>query len=296
MLCTERTAAPPSTTWADLHWHTVEGHGGRRQERLDRAATHPAWRTGKNRQKLLVRATSNQLLALRRITQANQGTHTAGMDGRVSATPEARGQLLQEGLRRKGDKPRPVRRGSIPKDNGTHRPVGIPPGKDRVRPAIVTAAREPAWEARCEANADGFRPGRCTLEAVEAIHTTTHRHNGRPGGLAAAMSGGLANLDHAPLWAKLPACTTTLRQGLQAGVIAVGCGSPPDPGTPPGGVIAPLVAHVALEGMARLFDAAYAAGRPKAPARRTGHNTGRAVMRSADDGVTTAPTREVVAT
>jgi len=226
-----------------------------------------------------VRATSNKLLALRRSTPENQGKHTAGMAGMVSATPEARGRLLQEGLSLQGYKPRPVRRVYIPNANGTQSPLGIPTGKDRVMQALVKAALEPAWEARFEANSYGFRPGRCTLDAVEAIHTTTNRQNCRQWGLDAASSGGFDNIDHEPLVAKRPAVTTTLRQWLQAGVGEVGFGSPTDTGTPQGGVSAPLLAHVALDGMERLFDAAYADGRPNAPGRRQGHNQGGAGMR-----------------
>ena len=192
--CIERTTEQPSPTWADSTWHAVEGNVRRRQERLDRATTNKAWKTGKNRQTLPVRATASQLLAIRRLTQANQGQHPAGIDGVVYDTPEARWQLLQEGLRLKGYTPRPVRRVSIPQDNGTHRPLGIPTGKDRVMQAIVQAALEPEWEARFAANAYGLRPGRGTMDALTAIHTTMHRQDWSPWVLDADISG---CLDHA---------------------------------------------------------------------------------------------------
>ena len=48
--------------------------------------------------------------------------------------------------------------------------------------------------------------------------------------------------------------------------------------------------------MERLFDAEYADGRPKQPAKRKGINKGVAVIRYADDFVITAPTREVLET
>ena len=98
----ERTEEQPYTTWANIHWHAVEGNVRRLQERLYRATTNKAWRRVKHLQKLLVRATSNQLLAIRRITQENQGKHTAGIDRVVCDTPEARWKLFQEGLRLKG--------------------------------------------------------------------------------------------------------------------------------------------------------------------------------------------------
>jgi RNA-directed DNA polymerase len=107
---TERTKEHPSTTWADINWHTVESHVRRLQERIYRATTNQAGERVKNLQKLLVRATSNKLLAIRRITQENQGKHTAGMDGVVYDTPAARWQLFQEDRRLKGYKPQPVRR------------------------------------------------------------------------------------------------------------------------------------------------------------------------------------------
>ena len=160
MIFTERTEGHTST-WADIRWRNVTTHVRRLQERIYRATMNKEWRKVKNLQKLLVRATSNKLLAIRRITQENQGKHTAGIDGLVCDTPEARWTLFQEGLSLKGYKPKPVRSVYIPKDNGKQRPLGIPTVKDRVMQAIVKAALEPEWEARFEANSYGFRPGRC---------------------------------------------------------------------------------------------------------------------------------------
>ena len=35
--------------------------------------------------------------------------------------------------------------------------------------AVVKLALEPEWETRFEANSYGFRPGRCTMDAIEAV-------------------------------------------------------------------------------------------------------------------------------
>jgi RNA-directed DNA polymerase len=174
--------------------------------------------------------------------------------------------------------------------------VGIPTVKDRVMQAIVKAVLEPEWEARFEANSYGFRPGRCPMDAIEALHTTMNRKDCSPWVLDADISGCFDNIDHEPLLAKLPVFTTTLRQWLKAGVVEVGFFSPTATGTPQGGVIAPLLANVALDGMERLFEAEWPDGRPKAPAFRKGLNKGVSVIRYADDFVTTAPTREVLET
>jgi RNA-directed DNA polymerase len=47
--------------------------------------------------------------------------------------------------------------------------VSVPTVKDRVMQAVVKLALEPEWETRFEANSYGFRPGRCTMDAIEAV-------------------------------------------------------------------------------------------------------------------------------
>jgi RNA-directed DNA polymerase len=98
----EPTKGQTPPTWADIDWHAVETNVGRLQERIYRAAQDGDWMRVKGLQKLLARATSTKLLAIRRVTQENQGRNTAGVDGVVCDTPEARLELLREGLRLKG--------------------------------------------------------------------------------------------------------------------------------------------------------------------------------------------------
>jgi RNA-directed DNA polymerase len=156
-------------------------------------------------------------------------------------TPEARWKWWQEGLSLTGYKPNPVSRVELPPDNGQQRPLGRPTGKDRVMQASVTAALAPEWEARFAAHSSGFRPGRGTMDAMEAMQTTTNRHDGSPWILDADISGCFDHRDHGPLLAKLPVFTTTLRQWLKAGGVEVGFFSPTDTGTPQGGVLSPAI-------------------------------------------------------
>jgi RNA-directed DNA polymerase len=292
----EQTEGQTQPSWADIDWHAVETNVRRLQERIYRASMEGRWDKVKNLQKLLVRATSNKLLAIRRITQENQGKNTAGVDGVICVTPEARLELFREGLRLKGYRPLPVRRVYIPKGVGEVRPLGIPTVKDRVMQAVVKAALEPEWEARFEANSYGFRPGRRTMDAIEALWTTLNQKGSSRWILDADISGCFDNIDHGPLLAKLPVFTTAIRRWLKAGVVELGQTSPTDTGTPQGGVISPLLANVALDGMERLFGCEWPSGRLRAPAHRRGLDKGINLVRYADDFVVTAPTREVLET
>ncbi|MBR8840680.1 MAG: reverse transcriptase N-terminal domain-containing protein [Stigonema ocellatum SAG 48.90 = DSM 106950] len=105
-----------------------------------------------------MRSWSAKMLAVRRVTQDNQGLNTAGVDGVKSLTPNQRLELVSE--LRLNSKVKPTRRVWIPKP-GTEekRPLGIPTIFDRVRQALVKLALEPEWEARFEPNSYGFRPG-----------------------------------------------------------------------------------------------------------------------------------------
>jgi hypothetical protein len=65
----------------------------------------------------------------------------------------------------------------------------VPTVKDRVMQALVKSALEPEWETRFEANSYGFRPGRCTMDAIEAIFSAAVQKGASPWFLDADISG-----------------------------------------------------------------------------------------------------------
>jgi RNA-directed DNA polymerase len=292
---TEQTKEPMlGAQWASINWQAVETNVRRLQERIYRATENQEWNKVKSLQKLLVRATSNKLLAIRRVTQENQGKYTPGIDGVVCDTPQARMELFQSGLDLKDYQPKPVKRVYIPKDNGDKRPLGIPCVQDRVMQTIVKAVLEPEWEAKFEANSYGFRPGRCTMEAIEAIHTTSSQKGSSQWILDGDISGCFDNINHEALLARIPLFTHHLRRMLKAGVIELGHYTDTEADTPQGGTASPLLANIALDGMERLFGAESPNGDNISPAKRKGSNKGVSLIRYADDFVVIAPSQEVL--
>jgi RNA-directed DNA polymerase len=292
---TEQTGERGQTAWSDIDWTTAEAVVRRLQDRIYRAAAAGNGRQVRNLQRLLVRSTSAKRLAVRRVTQQNAGRNTPGVDGVVCRTPESRTKLAT-GLSLRGYRPQPVRRVYIPKSDGRTRPLGIPTIRDRALQMLVKMALEPEWETRFETNSYGFRPGRCTMDAIVALHATLAPAGASGWLLDADISGCFDNIGHNPLLARLPVFTTTIRRWLKAGTVELGTWKPTAAGAPQGGPLSPLLANIVLDGMERLFRAEDDQGRYVRPSRRHGRDQGIGLIRYADDLVVTAPTREVLST
>lgn len=163
------TAPKPMYEWKDLPWREYQRKVFKLQKRIYQAARCGDVKAVHRLQRLLIKSWSAKCLAVRRVTQDNQGKRTAGVDGVKSLTPKQRMALAKE-LTLPG-KSHPTRRVWIPKP-GTQekRPLRIPTMQDRARQTLVKLPLEPEWEAHFEPNSYGFRPGRSCPDAIAAIY------------------------------------------------------------------------------------------------------------------------------
>jgi len=151
---------PESEAWNKLPWRKFEQHVYRIQKRIYRANKPGESRKVQKLQKLLMKSEASRLLAVRRVTQDNQGKKTAGVDGVKSVKPEQRREMAKaiHPACWKRQRVKPVRRVWIPKPGkAEQRPLGIPTMMERGKQALVKMALEPEWEAKFEANSYGFR-------------------------------------------------------------------------------------------------------------------------------------------
>jgi len=155
-------AMHPLEDWSTLPWRKLEGRVYRLQQRIYQATCRGNVRAVHSLQRLLLKSPAARCLAVRRVTQDNQGKHTAGVDGVKSIPASQRLALVAQLHHPEAIKPQPTRRVWIPKPGKTEkRPLGIPVMRDRAYQALVKLALEPEWEARFEANSYGFRCDRC---------------------------------------------------------------------------------------------------------------------------------------
>ena len=241
------TVFQPMDRWNRIPWRKLEKQVFKLQNRIYRASQRDDVKTVRKLQRLLLKSWAAKCLAVRRVTQDNQGRRTAGIDGVKSLKPTERLRLVKTlSLNAKAT---PLRRIWIPKTNG-QRPLSIPTLHDRARQALVKLALEPEWEARFEPNSYGFRPGRSCHDAIEAIFLAIRFKPKYV--LDADIAQCFDKISHDKLLDKLntfPTLRRQIRAWLKAGVLDGNQLFPTSEGVPQGGPISPLLANICLHGM-----------------------------------------------
>lgn len=106
--------------------------------------------------------------------EVRENKGSAGIDGITFEMIEEYGVEeylldIQEDLKNKKYRPKPVKRVYIPKPDGKQRPLGIPTIRDRIVQQACKIVIEPVFEANFLDNSYGFRPKRDAKQATEKI-------------------------------------------------------------------------------------------------------------------------------
>src|SRR5580700_811190 len=156
-------------------------------------------------------------------------------------------------IRKRGYYPLPLRRIYILKKNGKKRPLGIPAMRDRVMQAIYLLALDPVAECIADPNSYGFRRERCCADAIRQCFFRLARRTSAQWVLEGDIKACFDRIDHEWLLSKVPLDKGIVRKWLESGYIEKDVFHRTEEGTPQGGIISPVLANLALDGMEALL-------------------------------------------
>lgn len=234
--------------WESIDWPVVVRHVRRLQMRIAKATREGRYNKVRTLQHLLTHSFFAKLWAVRRVV-TNRGKNTPGVDGVVWRTPEEKMQAARSLIRR-GYHPLPLRRVYVPKSDGKkQRGLGIPTMKDRAMQALYLLALNPVAETQADPNSYGFRPGRSPADAIGQCFIALARKNCAQWILDADIEAFFDRLSHPWLLDHIPMDKVVLGKWLKAGILEEGFVHPTEAGTPQGGIISPVIANMALDGL-----------------------------------------------
>lgn len=238
----------PNIVWSGINWKKVEKSVYKLQKLIYRASSRGEISKMRKYQRLLTKSYYARLLAVRCVTQDNQGEKILGVDGIKRLQPMAKFKLV-EILKSHSLKGNSIRRVWIPNLGQDEKCLDIST-YNRALQALVKLGMEPEWEARFEPNSYGFRPGRSTHDAVEAIYISI---NHQPKYVLDVYISNKCfdQINHDALLEKVGQSPyrKLVKQWLRSGVFKTNQFQNTAKGTPQAGIINALIANIALHGM-----------------------------------------------
>ncbi len=239
--------------WHSIAWKKVWHIVRRLQARIVKALQESRWNKVRALVYLLTHSYSGRAAAILRVT-TNAGATTPGVDGAIWNTPELKAEAFSK-LRRHGYQPQPLRRIYIPKssDPAKMRPLGIPTLTDRAMQALYLLGLDPIEETLADANSYGFRNKRCCADALDHCHKILSRRPAATWILEGDIKACFDRISHDWMLTHIPMDKVILRLWLQAGFMEKRVFFATTAGTPQGGIISPVLANRALDGLDALL-------------------------------------------
>jgi RNA-directed DNA polymerase len=225
----------------------------------------------------------------------NAGSKTAGCDGinmrDFDEHLDENMETLRQELKSKTFQPYPVRRVFIPKGIGKVRPLGILSIKDRIVQEALRMVLEPIYEADFRQYSFGFRPNRCTMDAIKCILWSAQEHKKYFWIIEGDIFSYFDTINHRKMVKLLKhriednAVLTLLWKFLRAGVMEKKLFQDTKLGTPQGGIVSPLLANIYLNELDRYMERYTALSKKEKTQRRKQGLSNFVYVRYADDFV-----------
>ena len=245
-----------SENWEEINWKYHSKVVFRLQKRIFKAVREEDIAKVNRLQRLLFNSYSARMIAIRQVTQLNTGKKTAGIDGKKALRTSER-LMLEKHLKKhsKTWKHQGLREIPIPKKDGSKRILKVPTIADRAWQCLVKLTLDPAHEATFHARSYGFRIGRSAHDAQKVIFMNLNkaRRGWTKRVLELDIEKCFDRINHEAILSKI-ICPEYLKAGINKCLKAGINPEFPEQGTPQGGVVSPLLANIALNGIERIGE------------------------------------------
>lgn len=238
-------------------------------------------------------------IAVRRVA-SNKGSNTPGVDGKVLKTAKDRTELAKAVhkimLNPSAYKSSAIKRVWVLKDNGGRRPLGIPITIDRAVQAVYLEVVDPIVEINSCENSYGFRKFRSAKDAVLSLRGKLIHPKASEWVFSADISKCFDKISHefllrhVPLYRKVD--RNIIMKMLKAKVIDQRDVFESDNGTPQGGILSPVLANIALNGLEKTIKERAAKVVKSVLGQKS--NPKVHVVRYADDFIVVAPSKKML--
>ena len=254
--CENLTDKQLAKRWNELPQDKARLVVNRLQKRIAKAVKEGKYRLAKRLQYLLTHSFYAKVLAVNTVTK-NRGSRTPGVDG-IRWTSSSSKMKAVLNLTDKGYKAKPLKRILIPKSNSDKmRPLSIPTMYDRAMQALYALALQPWAETTADKSSFGFRLHRCAQDAYEYAFGCLSKRSSAQWVVDGDIRGCFDNISHEWLLQHIPMDKKILNEFLSAGYVQFWRIFETFSGVPQGGIISPILANMALDGLESLLKSKF---------------------------------------
>ena len=231
--------------WKNIDFKTAKANVKKLQMRIAKA--HKAGACGKveSLQHTLIHSFYAKAIAVKTVV-SNKGKSTSGIDNTIWKTDEDKFHAIST-LRRRGYKPRPLRRVYISKHDGRKRPLSVPTMRDRTMQTLYKFALEPIAEVTADPNSYGFRNGKSTQDAIQRCIEVLSEYQAHVWILEGDIKSCFDNIYHDWIMEHIPIDKEVLRKFLKSGFIEYEKFNPTKRGIAQGGCISTIICNMTLD-------------------------------------------------
>lgn len=233
--------------WNQIDFKKAEKRVKKLQRRIALAYSNDEIDKVVSLQHKLIHSIYAKILAVKCVT-SNRGRYTPGVDNVIWETPEEKMEAVYS-LRRRGYKPKPLKRVYLPKPDGKMRPLSIPTFKDRAMQTLYKFALEPIAEVTADNGSYGFRLNRSARDAIAECVKILSNAPYPAWILKADIKSCFDNINHGWLMDHIPMDKVILRKSLQCGLMIHDTFYPTERGIPQGGCLSSVICNMTLDGM-----------------------------------------------